>query len=136
MVYMSENKATVLALVATGAGAVTALDEDTRSTIQKELGQGSSGLVLAVGVFGAGYCLFNLDECTSVSARLAAHATETNAIKTRAQQISSQLAELKQSVQQHQSQVQSLTQQLQESESAIGVSQQRMAELRCKGPFC
>jgi len=136
MVYMSENKATILALAAAGTGAATALDDETRRIVQQELGQGSSDLIVAAGIFGAGYCLFNLDKCSRVSARLAAHSSEIRTIKTQIQRLTLQVEEQEQSIQQQQSQIYALNQQVQEQESTIRSNQQRMAELDCRDPLC
>lgn len=134
--YLAHHKAAVVALTASGAGAVAALDDEARQALDRELGQGASGATVLAGMVGAGYCLFNFDECSSVGSTIAAYGTERRANREHLQQVDAALQQLAQVHTDQQASVQSLSQQLDASRSALSDTESRIAQLRCKGLLC
>lgn len=134
--YLAQHKAAVVALAASGAGAMTALDEEARQAVDRELGQGASGATVVAGLVGAGYCMFNFDECASVGSTIAAYGTERSANREHLQQVDAALQQLAQARTGQQESVQSLSQKLDVSRSAMSDTETRIDQLRCKGPLC
>lgn len=134
--YLAVHKAAALALAASGAGAVTALDDETRQSLDSELGQGASGVAVMAGLVGAGYCLFNMDECAEVGSYLASYSMERSANREHLQQVQALSQQLAQSHSGQQETVQTLAQRLDTSRAAMSENESRIAQLRCKGPLC
>jgi septal ring factor EnvC (AmiA/AmiB activator) len=134
--YLSGHKAAVLALAASSAGALTALDDDTRQAVDREMGQGASGAAMVAGIVGAGFCIFNADECTSVGSYLAGYGMERKANREHLQQVNALLQQLAQSRTEKRESLQKLEQQLEASRTALAESESRIAQLRCKTPLC
>lgn len=134
--FLSEHKAATLALAASGAGAMTALDDETRQSVDRELGQGASGAAVFAGLVGAGFCLFNADECATVGSYMASYGMERKANREHLQQVQALLNQLAQTSSNQKTSVQSLAQQLDASRSAMSETESRIEQLRCKGPLC
>ncbi|MCW2314357.1 hypothetical protein [Rhodoferax antarcticus] len=134
--YLGVHKAAALALAASGAGAITALDDETRQSVDRELGQGASGMAVMAGIVGAGYCIFNMGECAEVGSYLASYSMERSANHEHLQQVQALSQQLAQSRAGHQETVQTLVQRLDTSRAAMSDGESRIAQLRCKGPLC
>ena len=134
--YLNSHKAAALALAASGAGAMAALDDEARHSLEKELGQGATGMAMLAGVMGAGYCLFNMDECAAVGSYLASYGMERKTSRQHQQQIEAVLQQLAQARGSQQESLQSLSQRLDASRSAMSKTESRIAQLQCKGPLC
>lgn len=134
--FLNNHKAAALALTASGVGVMTALDDEIRRGIERDLGEGAAGMTMLAGMMGAGYCLFNVDECASVGSYLASYEMEHKANREHLQQIEAVLQQLVQTRTEQQSSLQNLSLKLDESRSTLSGIESRIAQLRCKGPLC
>lgn len=134
--YLGEHKAAALALAASGAGAITALDDETRQSMNRELGQGAADMAVLAGVLGAGYCMFNMDECASVGSYLASYSMQNKASVESLQQVQTLMQQLEQTHGTRQEAVRDLSQRVDASRTAMDEIETRIAQLQCKGPLC
>lgn len=134
--YLAEHKAASLALAATGAGAMTALDDETRKNLERELGQGAGDMAMLAGLMGAGYCLFNADECSTVAAQVASYGMERKANRDHLQQVEALMQQLSQARDGQQQAHQARQQDVQTSQGRLAQIEGRLAQLRCQGLLC
>lgn len=136
MNYLSDNKAAAAALAAAGGGAAVAMDDDIRTSLNSNAGDGASGFAFIAGVVGAGYCLFNAEDCARVAARVAAYGTANKDTDSNIRRAKEQISTLQQGSQTLQQQRQQIEPRLQEANANASSARSRAAQLQCKGLLC
>ena len=134
--FMAEHKAASVALAATGAGAITALDAEARQSLQAQFGEGAGDVALVAGLVGSGYCLFNAEECSTVAAHWVAHGEERKANDEQAVQVRALMQGLETARDTQRQDFAARQAAVQLNQAKLLQIDARVKALRCQGLFC
>ena len=136
MSYLSDHKAAAAALAAAGGGAAAVMDDDVKSSLQSNGGDSAQGFAIIAGVIGAGYCIFNADECAGVTAKIAAYGVANKDTDSALERGSKNVIGLQQRIEQLKTDGKMLPSRIQQADMAADSARGKVQRLRCSGLLC